>query len=325
MSPIDSADGPAGRPDTDVLHLTDPADVMSAIPFLLGFHPEESLVVLVLARMRLVVTARVDIGQDPTQIGRQLSAVAGRHGGDTAVAVGYSVDPAYAGRVVEALVHALQPLEVAAALVADGRRWWQPRCSDTCLIDDGTPYDLDVTEVARRAALAGMPALPSRAALADSVAGPPEEERAALAGIFREASAVISDLTIDERATWMSLLVEEHCVHQRALTTRRCADLAVLAGDVSVRDVAAERIRAEDAAIHVDLWRQVVGHTIAPFEPAPLCLLALAGWVVGNGALQVVCMERAEVIDPGYSLLKVLDEINVRCIPPSAWRGIWAG
>lgn len=324
MSHIDSADGPAARPDTDVLRLTNPVDILSAVPFLLGFHPEESLVVLVLARTRLVVTARVDIGQDPEQLGEHLSTMAGRHGGDTAVVVGYCADPWYAGRVVEALIQALQPLEVAAALVADGCRWWPHCCSDTCLIDDGTPYDLEVTKVAMRAVLAGMPALPSRAALADSVAGPSKEERAALAGTFREASAVVSDLTIDERATWMSLLVEEHCVHQRALTTRQCADLAVLAGDVSVRDIAAERIRVEDAAIHVDLWRQVVGHTIAPFETAPLCLLALAGWVSGNGALQVVCMERAEVIDPDYSLLKVLEEINVRCLPPSAWRRMWA-
>ena len=39
----------------------------------------------------------------------------------------------------------------------------------------------------------------------------------------------------------------------------------------------------------------------------------------GNGALQVACIERMQRLDPGYGLLRLLDDINQRALPPSWW------
>lgn len=320
MIPVESAGGSAS--DIPVLRLTTPDDILSAIPYLLRFHPEESLVVLVLSRRQLVVTARVDLGPDPWKLGDYLGRVALEHGGDTLLVVAYSAQPEVAGRAVDVLVEALAPLPVAEALVVDGSRWWTRFSHDGCRPEDGRPYDAEASEVALRAVVAGLPALPNRAALAASITGPEPRELPELTEAFEEALLASSELDDVDRQSRMSLLIEQFCLRGQLLTTQECAELAVLAYEIDLRDRAAELIDLENAEIHVALWHQVVAKTIAPFEMAPLCLLGLAAWVSGNGSLQVVCIERAERINPDYSLLAILAEINARCLPPSAWTGM---
>ena len=58
---------------------------------------------------------------------------------------------------------------------------------------------------------------------------------------------------------------------------------------------------------------------VPPFESAPVCLLGFAAWIGGDGALQVMCIERALEINPDYSLGRLLEDINLRAAPPSMW------
>ena len=45
--------------EAQTLRLTGPADLLVAVPYLLGFHPRESPVLVVLAGRRLIATARI--------------------------------------------------------------------------------------------------------------------------------------------------------------------------------------------------------------------------------------------------------------------------
>ena len=47
--------------ETRTLHVNGPADLLGAVPYLLGFHPEESLVIIGLNKTKVVVTARLDL------------------------------------------------------------------------------------------------------------------------------------------------------------------------------------------------------------------------------------------------------------------------
>ncbi len=47
--------------DSPTLQVRGPADLLAAVPYLLGFHPHESLVIIGLADNRVIVTARLDL------------------------------------------------------------------------------------------------------------------------------------------------------------------------------------------------------------------------------------------------------------------------
>ncbi|MGH8861267.1 MAG: DUF4192 family protein, partial [Jatrophihabitantaceae bacterium] len=84
--------------DLPIVRVSGPADLVQTIPYLLGFHPARSLVLVGLADRRVVVTARMDL--DELADGRLLpTTVAGlyRGGAERLVAVVYD-DQASAGR-----------------------------------------------------------------------------------------------------------------------------------------------------------------------------------------------------------------------------------
>ncbi|MDO5681326.1 MAG: DUF4192 domain-containing protein [Propionibacteriaceae bacterium] len=314
------------------LRLSEPHDLLGAIPYLLEYHPTDSLVFLLLSGRRLVVTARLALTPQETPTGTAiahfLDHVAAEHGADGIVLVAYHADHEWAGDHVLEIVCGLERLAVLAALVADGCHWWPGVCGhepwETCDCDRGRPYDVTTSVAAAHAVWAGITAMPSRQALADSVAGPVDQrERAAAAAAMEAALTEICDLTLAARRERITQLIDRHCAGEE-LSGSEHAQLAVLVYEGAIRDVAVARIEEPDAHLHVTLWRRVVAVTVAPFESAPLCLLGLAAWVGGNGALQVVCMERAERINPDYSLLQILDEINAQALAPAAWETLRA-
>ncbi|HET6211748.1 MAG TPA: DUF4192 family protein, partial [Micromonosporaceae bacterium] len=68
---------PAGPP----LRLRGPADLLAAVPHLLGFRPDESLVVIGSQDRRLTFACRVELpepGDPPAALGRYLAAVVSR-------------------------------------------------------------------------------------------------------------------------------------------------------------------------------------------------------------------------------------------------------
>jgi Domain of unknown function (DUF4192) len=89
--------------------------------------------------------------------------------------------------------------------------------------------------------------------------------------------------------------------------------------DLHVRDLAWALISADDAEEHVQLWGAVVAKVPPTLAAAPLCLLGLAAWVSGAGALLNCCCERLAEVDPGYSLGRLLREISAQALPPSVW------
>jgi hypothetical protein len=96
--------------------------------------------------------------------------------------------------------------------------------------------------------------------------------------------------------------------------------LGVLVTDLQRRDLAWALITPATADDHVRLWSGVVAHLPPTLAAAPLCLLGMAGWISGSGALLNCCCDRLSGIDPQYSMGRLLSEISERAIPPSVWQ-----
>jgi hypothetical protein len=166
---------------------------------------------------------------------------------------------------------------------------------------------------------AGLTAADGRRQIEDLVRGPTDQQRTALEPVVAAELERLVPVGDSGRRLRMAGLVAAFLERPRRLSDRECVELALLAGGLGARDVAWSRMTRDDADLHVDLWTQVVSRTLSPWEPAPLCLLGMAAWITGNGALQNCCADRARRLDPSYSMAGLLDEINQRALPPSCW------
>lgn len=157
------------RPTTVV---KDPSDVIAIIPYLLGFDPVDSVVVISLEgpRKRFGPCFRLDLAplDEAAQQVTDVVGLVGRLGCDTVLMVVFSDDAYRAGLLVEAACTRLVDggVTVQEALRADGSRWWSYTCnSPQCCSPDGTPYDASTSRVAAEAVVAGMQRVPSRDSL----------------------------------------------------------------------------------------------------------------------------------------------------------------
>lgn len=303
----------------DALIAQSPEEVLAAVPYLLTFHPTESFVVVALSGRRVVLSARVDLEHARHEAPR-LARVVGENGADALILIGFCRPAVETRALITELMEEFAEFTIRDALLSDGERWWSLLCDDPdCCPPEGTPYDISTTRFAAEAVAAGLPALRNRSELSRQVAGPvAEPDITELRAVFEEVLPELAGWDAAQRRGRIRRLVARY--HPSGgLSDTECVQLAVLSHDPIARDEVLSRLRRVDAPRQVALWGQVVNRSLAPFEVGPLALLALAAWLTGNGALQVVCMERAEQINPGFSLLSLLNDIHDRAIPPIRW------
>jgi hypothetical protein len=325
MAPIQALEGRHDRlpriKDQASITISNPADLLGLVPYLLGFHPAESLVLLVIHDARVLLTARIDmVGFDAAdQVVERFAELADRHQASGLVLFGYSetIEPTL--ELMAELVDGLSGLGLVDAFFVDGSRWWSLMCSTACCPAEGTVYDLSSHRMAAEAVFAGLTFASGRVDLERQVSGPPATDFPLLAEVARQVAQETNRLDRQQRKQLVAAKVQQHLAEVQPPTDAECARLALLVFDVEVRDVAWARMERSAADDHVALWSQVVARTIAPWECAPLCLLGMAAWISGNGALQNCCSDRVHRIDPTYSMAKVLDDISQTGLHPDYW------
>lgn len=318
------AAAPAPATDPTVLRVREPGDILGVVPYLLGFHPSESLVVAFVRDRRIAVTARIDLAATADLEGLldQLEPVSQQVGSRSVVMIGYSADEGVRG-LVRDLVD-LVPWEVLDALAVSGERWWSVCCDGDqgsgpgrpgCCPPEGRPYDVVSHPLAAEAVLAGISASATREEIAALAAPPPGADQDRLRRLAGATADRLAGCRGRRRRHRMKRLVER-VLQAGTATEAEALELAVLARDVAVRDVAWALMTRRSAEQHVEVWRRVVAIAVSPYDPAPLGLLAIAGWLSGNGALLNCCIERLEQVDPDYSLLWLCRDISDQAIPP---------
>lgn len=315
---------PAPRPSSLVaptrLRVRRPADFLAVIPYLLGFHPAESVVVLFFRRGRVLLTARVDLPPPGRASGltAHLHQVCGQRRVDELVLAAYSEDlPGARGLLDRVLADA--PTPVRDALLVGGGRWWSLTCPSGCCPPEGTPYDPVGHPLAAEAVYAGLSVERDRSAVTERVSGPSTAEEAPLLARLAPLRQRVALLGTGGAARLMADTVRRLRADREPVDDEDCLLLAVLAEDLVVRDVAWAMMRRRDSEDDLRLWGRVVARAPQPVAAGVLGLLGAAAWISGNGALQNCCVERLQLLDPTYSLGGVLADISERALPPSAW------
>ncbi|QGN49798.1 DUF4192 family protein [Micromonospora sp. WMMC415] len=310
------------------LPLTSISDLLAAVPYLLGFHPADSLVTVGLTGKRVTVAGRADLPEPATVTdwvhvaARQHLALLRNVDATTAILIGYG--PATA---VTPVIDALTPHVEAAGItvldalrVTDGR-YHSYRCQDPrCCPPDGTPFDPHHNPTALHAIVAGQTALPDRAALVASVA--PTSSAAMTAATRRAQQRRLTVLTAAGRAG--VIRAGQQAVNEavatygagNVLTDDEAAWLTVLLIDIAVRDLASEATGTE--AWHLSLWTDLTRRADPHLAAAPASLLAFTAWRQGQGALAAVALDRALAADPDYRLARLIDHALRHGIPPTA-------
>lgn len=323
-----------------VLPISSPADLLALVPCVLGFHPADSLVLVVVSGAHGNLHARVDLPEDPDELDDAVAALRTalvRNGARSVALIAYTDDPLLAEDTVWALEDALGELGVAvlAALRADGSRWFCLDCAADCCPPDGRPYDLGSHPITAANVLDGRVTWENRDALAASLEGEDAEDRAAVAAAADDAGRRLRTAERsapgreDIRGVGIHLVAEGRWVRDRVrrnLSTGEPLDAAeagrlavAIAASVQVRDVAWSEMDRDNAERHVELWRDLVRRVPADLLAAPAALLGFAAWLSGDGALAWCAVDRCRRVEPDYSLAGLLAEALVQAVPPSTW------
>lgn len=297
------------------LFLRSPADVAAAIPYLVGFHPGDSVVLLAAGGSSQTCTVRLDL--TAAVVEHVCALVAGR-GLPHVVVAGYGpggrVTPAV-DRVRRALArHGVKPLDV---LRVEGGRYWSYLCSEPgCCPPEGRPVS---GGAAARSLAAGLTALPDRAELARTIepAGG-EGMRRATERAERRLAGRPDDVRVAEGVRLVRALLRRAVAGGGPPPDAVVAWLGVLLVNLRVRDEAWVGMRDGEIGAYVRLWRDVLRRVRPRYVPAPACLLAFAAWRAGEGALANLALDRAVAADPHYSMAHLLRELFLSGLPPSA-------
>ncbi|MDK3256471.1 DUF4192 domain-containing protein [Blastococcus capsensis] len=355
-------DAPPDAHGTDhpEVRISDPGEVVAALPHLLGFHPRESVVLVGLGGPtggRVGLTVRGDLpstGATGTAA-RQLVASLRSDAPTAALLVVVSDDPddfdpgagdeETGGLVLgtqlphRPLVHELllalsaADLPVRDVLLVRRGRWWSYDCPYPCCAPGaGTPLPGGVSELAVAAVATGQVVATDRAALSARIAAPPGARggmRAACARVAARRTArrrvVGPEVLADE--SWAALVrAVARCRPgpggDGPLEDHEVADLLWALRDPQVRDSALQLALGADATAAETLWTECTRRAPAPLDAVPATLLAVSVWLRGDGAMANVALDRAMSSDPDLALARLLSQGLAACLPPRELRAL---
>jgi hypothetical protein len=321
------------------IRISDPGELIETVPYLLGFHPRESLVLIGFAGadaagpQQIQVTIRLDLPDHPAagldaQALRPLSEVLQRAECEAmaAVLVTESVggDPRESGELVacrDQLVVAMTAagVDVLDVLVVTELRWWSLCCEQLeCCPGAGHQRVLGSSTAAAQATFAGLVALPDRQAMAATLAGRSAEQRSALRPQLAEAER--------RKAEQASADSDAGIAPERAAARRRAEVAALLAAaadaeaELTAQQLAGHAVALTDLAVRDALWLAIDDGSVAatrllaelhtrlpaPYDAAPLFLFGWSQWRAGNATLAMMAAERVLESQPDYSAAVLL-------------------
>jgi hypothetical protein len=296
----------------DHLTLTNPADAAALVPYLLGFHPHDRLVILTLRDARIHFTAAAAL---PVDTATSLAGLVADKEPDQVLLFGYGHhDPVAAA--VERTTSALhtEGIPVLNAFRIHDNRIWHLSCTDVRCHYDGTPFDPDNTVAAAYATYHGLTAATDIQALAAGLDPVTGLESAAMVRAYHRASRHIDRLidgctnqqTTDRIHALLDELLAEsiHAYQTGRLTDDRAALLNVLLGLPQLRHRAVRHVDGDD--LHLRIWTDLTRRATPECLAGPATLLAVAALQIGHGTLARLAIQRAHHADPTDPLIDAL-------------------
>jgi len=309
--------------DPQHMTITQPDQLIHAVPYLLGFHPHESVVLIWINRGSIVLTQRYDVDA-PAPIPVLQSAADRVEATDVFICAFRNRQPG------ASFVEDMQDLannfaRVLDAIVVVGNRWTSVLCAQPCCPPGGRLVDPDIAdEIAVQFIAHGMSVLDSRADLIAEITpdergiaelrrelgafGPPEMSSAALTQAIEQcwrdvAGRIPQPASIDESMLHIfgirDVAVREELVwHLARLTPAELLAIgSLLAGVLRVAP-------SDDDVVHI------------------ATLLAMVRWLSGDGARAWVSLDRALSHNAEHPLANLMAHALSVGIPPGEWRSV---
>ena len=296
---------------TTKLSIARPEDVLAAVPVLLGFQPEKSIVMLTFGGEHQV-HGRIDL-PPPDEVEDCLDSLllpAVRHQVRGVLLVLYDSGPRFGVKLARRLAERLAECEIdliGCLRVQDGR-WFDP-LGFHGVSEDGVPFDVGAHPFRAQAVYDGHLVRRSRTELAASIAAVPEAVAETEAALEQASSMKIYEV---------GRLVDD-AVAGTVLTAAQIASLLLALRDPRRRDAAWGGMTREEARAHVRLWTDVVRRSPDDHVAHPAAVLAFAAWLGGDGALAWCALDRCFASEHHHGLGVLVAQMLEGAVPPTAW------
>jgi hypothetical protein len=302
--------------------LNRPGSVIAALPAVLGFVPEKSLVLLSIDAGELGSVMRVDLSDAvDDQIGHLAEVAAAAHP-EAAIAVIVDEDGAgcpmcnnqyrdLCSSLTDELIHyniALWAVHVVDRVAAGGR--WH--CVDGCGAG-GAVDDPSASPLAVAAVLDGRRLYARRADLKAVIAVDDRARSAALTGLIAEQAALRDETRRADPDACVRRGVEAAMAAAAAVADGQLmgdpdlAGLACAIADIEVRDTLYALAVGHSAGDAESLWALLSRTLPTPWRAEALVLLAFSAYARGDGPLAGVSLEAALRCDPRHRMAGMLE------------------
>ncbi len=302
--------------------LNRPGALIAALPAVLGFVPENSLVLVSLDGAELGSVMRVDLSAElPDRVGH-LASLAAAAEPEAAIAVIVSADGAHCSQcnaeyrqLCDVLTEELSAHDIVlwAAHVVDrvavGGRW---HCVDGCG-SGGVIDDPSASPLAAAAVLDGRRLYPRRADLQAVIAVDDSTRSAELAAaIGRQAATRAAAHRVDaagccRRDVENAMAAAARVAGGEPLPDAQLAGLGCALTDAQVRDTLYALAVGDNAGEAESLWALLARTLPEPWRIEALVLLAFSAYARGDGPLAGVSLEAALRCEPGHRMAGMLD------------------
>jgi hypothetical protein len=320
-----------------VVKLHDAGDVVAMVPYLVGYRPDESLVVLGLTgrRQRVGPVLRVDLPPEEHLLATvdQVAGVFAMHRVPSVFVVCFSVCASRADPTLRVLVEALGDAGVGVvdAVRADGARWWRAdepggRARDP-VSAAGVPYDPGCMRVSAEAVAAGLTYGADRDE-SRRMFRPDPKARAEVVAILdrmRDRPAGATGERAGEQPAVLALVQHATSDGDHEVGLDDVARLGLAAAEISSRDVFWVLMERTTARAHLQLWARVARAMPDRLLPGPATLAGFAAWLAGDGTVARHAVERVLEVAPEYSMARLLEGALDRFLDPRAWDSVLAG
>jgi hypothetical protein len=302
--------------------LNRPGALIAALPAVLGFVPENSLVLVSVGGDELGSVMRVDLTEELVDRVEHLVEVVAAAEPEAAIAVIVNEDGAHCPRcneeyrqLCDALTEALaeHDIELWAAHVVDrvarGGRW---HCVDGCG-SGGTVDDPSASPLAAAAVLDGRRLYARRADLQAVVAVEDPARSAGLADAVRQRATArevahrADPAGCCRRDVENAMAAAARVAGGQSLSEAELAELGCALTDAEVRDTLYALAVSENAGEAESLWALLARTMTRPWRVEALVLLAFSAYARGDGPLAGVSLEAALRCEPDHRMAGMLD------------------
>ena len=307
------------RPD---LRFGNPGALIAALPAVLGFVPEKSLVLVSLEEGLMGAVMRADLSAELAANTGHLAAVAASSGADTVIAVIVDADGALCPmchddhrRLGGALRSSLAEhgIGLEACHVVDrveaGGVW---HCIDDCGAR-GAVEDPSASPLAAAAVLDGRRLYARRSDLQAVIATVDPERTNALSAVIDSAAGLREEAWradpdgCGRRDVARVLTMAAEVADGGEPGDADVAAVACMLTDVAVRDTMYALAIGTSAAQVENLWSALARILPGPYRAEVLVLLAFSAYARGDGPLAGISLEAALRVDPDHRMAGMLD------------------